>query len=167
MSENESGETQSEDDLTKPDKSQKPLPYEDIISQIVAKIRVQPFLFVIAIVALLIGLALLTTNLGSPDIRFIVGIIALLSSTVIFGYYTLAVLQLRGRMQKVGYIEVWKCSKCGHMNMWENYYCNNCKHKWKEKSKDLHMWKCTKCDEFNMWENDYCGKCNKFYKSSY
>lgn len=100
MSEKESRKTQQADGPTESDNSQRQMPYEIIVSQIVAKIKNEPFLFVIAIVALLIGLAILATNLGSPDLRFIVVVIALLASTVILGYYILAGLKMRASMQQ-------------------------------------------------------------------
>jgi len=69
--------------------------YANIVSQVVAKIRNEPFLFVIAVVSLLIGLTMLSAKLGSPDLRFVVVVIALLAFAVILGYYTLAGLQTR------------------------------------------------------------------------
>lgn len=135
----------------------------DIVSQVVEKLKDEPFLFVIAIVALLIGLALLSINLGSPNTRFIVAIIAILTFSVILRHFVIDIIQIRER--QIGYIDLWKCSKCGHMNRWENWYCNNCKQKWEE-SKDTHMWLCKKCDEHNLWDNDFCTKCGKHYMMS-
>ena len=57
-------------------------PYENIISQVVEKIRNEPFLFVIAVIALLIGLTILASGLGSSDLRFLIIIIAVLAFVV-------------------------------------------------------------------------------------
>ncbi|MFN8458279.1 MAG: hypothetical protein U0401_27115, partial [Anaerolineae bacterium] len=62
-------------------------PYENLLSQIVAKIKDEPLLFVIAIAALIIGVTVLGAGLGSSDIRFVVAVIALLAILVITGYY--------------------------------------------------------------------------------
>jgi hypothetical protein len=67
--------------------------YGNIVGQVIAKIRNEPFLFVIAVVSLLIGLTTLSTKLGSPDLRFMIVVIALLAFAVILGYYILAGLQ--------------------------------------------------------------------------
>lgn len=140
-----------------------------IVSQVVKKIKDEKFLFVIAIVALLVGLTLLNVNLGSPNTRFIIAIIAILTFTVISGHFVIDVLRMREQenteklmLQQVGHIGLWKCSKCGYMNRWENWSCNNCKHKWKE-DEDSHIWLCKKCNEHNLWENDFCSRCGKHY----
>ena len=73
-------------------------PYESIVSQVVTKIKNEPFLFVIAIVALLIGLTVLFTGNESPNLRFIVITITILAILVILGYYMLAVLQMRATL---------------------------------------------------------------------
>lgn len=62
-------------------------PYEKLLSQVVAKIKDEPFLFVIAIVALIIGLVVLGTGLGSSMMWFTISIIAILAAAVIAGYY--------------------------------------------------------------------------------
>lgn len=62
-------------------------PYESLLSQIAAKIKDEPLLFVIAIAALIIGVTVLGAGLGSSEIRFVVTVIALLAILVITGYY--------------------------------------------------------------------------------
>lgn len=62
-------------------------PYDGVVGQVVRKIKNEPFLFVIGIAALLVGLATLGTKLGSSDFRIIVVVIASLSFLVIVGYY--------------------------------------------------------------------------------
>ena len=66
-------------------------PYEHTLSEVVRKLRNEPFLFVVAIAVLLIGLVVLATALGSSDLRFIVLVITLLALTVIIGYYMVEV----------------------------------------------------------------------------
>jgi hypothetical protein len=61
--------------------------YWGIVSQAITKIKDEPFLFVIALVALLIGFTVVASKLGSPDLRFIVAVIAVLAFTVIVGHY--------------------------------------------------------------------------------
>jgi hypothetical protein len=46
--------------------------YWGIVSLVITKIRDEPFLFVIAVIALLIGFTVAASRLGSPDLRFIV-----------------------------------------------------------------------------------------------
>jgi len=62
-------------------------PYESVVVQVVSKIKNEPFLFVIGVAALLVGLATFPTQLGSSDFRIIVIVIASLSFVVIVGYY--------------------------------------------------------------------------------
>jgi hypothetical protein len=62
-------------------------PFESILGQVVGKIKNEPFLFVIGVIALLVGLATLATQIGSSDFRIIVIVIAALSFIVIVGYY--------------------------------------------------------------------------------
>lgn len=88
MIEKESPETQSVGAPSDSDKIKGQMPY-NIASQAVEKIKNEPFLFVIAIVALLIGLFVSAVKLGSPDLRFIIIVIALLAFVVILGYYIL------------------------------------------------------------------------------
>lgn len=81
----------------------------DLVSEIIAKISYQPFLFAIAIAALLIGLVVRGSTLGSPNFRFFVVTIAFLATLVIVGYFVIAALEstrparkrIRGRV-KVG-----------------------------------------------------------------
>jgi hypothetical protein len=102
MDEKESFKTRSSVGLSGSDKKQKQVPYEGIASQVVTKIKNEPFLFVIAITALLIGLVVLAAGLGSPDLRFIVIVIALLAFVVILSHYLLAVLQIRRDEEALG-----------------------------------------------------------------
>jgi len=105
MIEKESFETQSVGDPSDSDKIKGQVPYENIVSKVVEKIKNEPFLFVIAIVALLIGLFVSAAKLGSPDLRFIIVVIALLAFVVILGYYILMGLKEKWkhveRLQKV------------------------------------------------------------------
>ena len=89
MIEKEYSETQSVGAPSDSDKVKGQVPYENIVSKVVEKIQNEPFLFVIAIVALLIGLFVSAVKLGSPDLRFIIIVIALLAFVVILGYYIL------------------------------------------------------------------------------
>jgi len=95
MIEKESFETQSVGAPTDSDKIKGQGPYNNIVSQAVKKITNEPFLFVIAIVALLIGLFVLGAKLGSPDLRFIIVVVALLAFVVILGYFIQMVLKER------------------------------------------------------------------------
>lgn len=60
---------------------------DGLISQVVKKIRNEPFLFVIAVAALLIGLVVQGTGVASADLRFFITVIALLALVAIAGYY--------------------------------------------------------------------------------
>lgn len=62
-------------------------PDAGLLPQVVKKIRNEPFLFVIALAALLIGLVVQGTGLASADLRFFITVIALLALVVIAGYY--------------------------------------------------------------------------------
>jgi membrane protein implicated in regulation of membrane protease activity len=77
-----------------------PAPYEDLLSEVVAKIKDQPFLFVIAIVALIIGVVVLGARLGSADLQFVITIIALLAVVVIAGYYVREGMKMAARKRK-------------------------------------------------------------------
>ena len=65
MSEKEHSEVQSPEHASGQGNGQ--APYESIVSGVVAKIKNEPFLFVIAIAALIVGLVVLATGLGSPE----------------------------------------------------------------------------------------------------
>lgn len=62
-------------------------PYESLLKAIVEKIQVQPFLFIIAIAALIVALVIVGAELGSPDFRFVVLVIAGLATVAMAGYY--------------------------------------------------------------------------------
>jgi hypothetical protein len=88
----------SESDISNRNQSQ--VPYENVVSQVVTKIKDEPFLFAIAVTALLIGLTVLATGTGSSNLRFMTIVIALLALVVILGYYILAVLKMRDSIGK-------------------------------------------------------------------
>ena len=75
-----------------------------IVSQAITKIRDEPFLFVIAVIALLIGFTVAASRLGSPDLRFIVAVIALLAFSVIVGHYLMAARQSHGKSSEAGVV---------------------------------------------------------------
>jgi len=77
-------------------------PYESLLSEVVAKIKDQPFLFVIAIAALIIGAVVLGARLGSADLRFVITIIALLAIAVIAGYYVREGIKMAARKRRIG-----------------------------------------------------------------
>jgi hypothetical protein len=64
--------------------------YFSLMSKIVQKIRAEPFLFIIAISALLIGYASIKIDMGPSIVRLIILIIAGLGVIGILGYYILA-----------------------------------------------------------------------------
>jgi hypothetical protein len=66
-------------------------PYEHAVSEVVKKLKNEPFLFVIAIAALLSGLVVLATALGKPDLTFVIIVVAFLAWTVIIGYFIIEV----------------------------------------------------------------------------
>jgi hypothetical protein len=74
-----------------------PAPYESVVSQVVSKIRNEPLLFIVAVAALLIGLMVVGSRLGSSDLRFIVSVIAVLAAGGILGYYVLEVMRIRAQ----------------------------------------------------------------------
>jgi hypothetical protein len=76
-------------------------PYESLLKAIVNKIQVQPFLFIIAIVALIIALVVVGTELVSADYRFTLAIIAALAVIVIIGYFVLEARKLMAATQPV------------------------------------------------------------------
>lgn len=71
------------------------MPFASLLSQIITKIKDQPFLFVIAIAVLLVSFAISASGMGSADLRFIVIVIAVLAFIAILGYYWLTSQQLR------------------------------------------------------------------------
>lgn len=64
-------------------------PYESLLKATVDKIQIQPFLFIIAIVTLIIALVVLGAGLGSADFRFTLVTIAVLALIAILVYYIL------------------------------------------------------------------------------
>jgi hypothetical protein len=80
-----------------PDAPQPQAPYAGVLSEIARRIAHDPFLFVIAIGVLLIGLTVMASGIGTPDLRFIVIVIAALAFVVIFGYYLQSALQMRSK----------------------------------------------------------------------
>jgi hypothetical protein len=101
MNKQQSTNREPEDNPIQSDEISRQAPYEKIVSQVVAKIKNEPFLFVIAIAALLIGFAVVAAGLGSSDLRFIVVIIAALAFAVIIGYYIQSVLQMQTNLPTV------------------------------------------------------------------
>jgi hypothetical protein len=91
MTEENSPNQSGEADVTEAEKEagKNPVPYEIVLQTVVKRIKNEPFLFIIAIVALLIGLAIQATNLASPDLRFVFMVIAILTFIAILGYYLL------------------------------------------------------------------------------
>jgi hypothetical protein len=65
--------------------------HQGVVSQVVAKIRGEPFLFVIAISALLVGFTVTGAKVGPENLRLTVLIISSLAFAVIIGYYVVAV----------------------------------------------------------------------------
>jgi hypothetical protein len=60
-----------------------------VVSQVVQKITDEPFLFIIAVIVLLVGFASVAANLGAADFRFVIVVIALLAFFSMVGYYLL------------------------------------------------------------------------------
>jgi hypothetical protein len=65
-------------------------PYEGVVGQVVARIRNEPLLFLIAIAALIAGLSVAASGLGSPNLRFVIVVIAVLAFAGIGVYYLVA-----------------------------------------------------------------------------
>lgn len=87
MTKKTSPNLQAEKDI-ETNSDQSPTSYAKMLSQIVAKIKDEPFLFVIAIVALLVGaITALAPILPSSDLRFTIVVIAFLAFVVIIGYF--------------------------------------------------------------------------------
>jgi hypothetical protein len=78
-------------------RSHRPAPYEGAVTQVIAKIQGEPFLFVIAVAALLVGLAVLAAGLGSPTLRLTMTLIGVLAFVVIVGYYLLEGVRITRR----------------------------------------------------------------------
>jgi hypothetical protein len=74
-------------------------PYERVLARVVTKIKNEPFLFVIAIAVLVIGLSVLAAGVGAPELRFTILVIAALAAIVIVGYYVLAVVQIQSKVR--------------------------------------------------------------------
>jgi hypothetical protein len=72
---------------------------EGVARLAVRRIRHQPFLFVIGIVALLAGLIVSTSGLESHDFRFVVMVVAILVFVAILGYYVLEALRLHTKLK--------------------------------------------------------------------
>jgi len=70
-----------------------PVLHASLLSKIVAKIEHEPFLFIIAIVALITGAVVVGAGLGSATLRYIIAVIALLAIAAIGGYYLLGTVQ--------------------------------------------------------------------------
>lgn len=66
---------------------------EEIVSQVIEKIQEEPFLFVIAIVTLLIPLITVASQLGTDDFRLVLWIIATLTLVTIMARYVREVLR--------------------------------------------------------------------------
>ena len=66
-------------------------PYEGLLKAVVDKIQVEPFLFIIAIAALIVALVVLGAGLGDANFRFVVVVIAVLAAAAIAVYYLLEV----------------------------------------------------------------------------
>lgn len=77
-----------------PDAKAADAPSANIVSAVVAKIKSEPLLFIIAVVVLICGLVAQATTLGSSDFRFVLIVIAILAVVAILGYYTLQALQV-------------------------------------------------------------------------
>ena len=75
-------------------------PYLTVLAQVVSKTKNEPFLLVIGVAALLVGLAISGSQIGSSDLRVIVIVIGLLAFVVIVGYYVQAALRLRPTPQR-------------------------------------------------------------------
>jgi hypothetical protein len=68
---------------------------ESLASAVVKRLRNQPFLFVLGIAALLVGLLTSGAGLGTPEFRLILALIGGLAFLVVIGYYVVAVLRVR------------------------------------------------------------------------
>jgi hypothetical protein len=75
----------------------RPAPYEGAVTLVSAKIQGEPFLFVIAVAALLVDLAILAAAPGSPTLRLTMTLIGVLAFVVILGYYVLEAVRVARR----------------------------------------------------------------------
>jgi hypothetical protein len=64
-----------------------------IVTLVIERVRDEPFLFTIAIVALLIPLLVVAANLGSPDLRLVIGLVGVLAFISILARYVRDVLR--------------------------------------------------------------------------
>ncbi len=63
------------------------VPYENLLQALVACIRSQPLLFLVAIGVLIISVVVVGGELGSSDFRFVVGVLAGLGVLGVAAYY--------------------------------------------------------------------------------
>lgn len=70
------------------------LPYENLLQALVACIRSQPLLFLVAIGVLIISVVVVGGELGSADFRFVVSVLAGLGIVGVLGYYVLEARQM-------------------------------------------------------------------------
>jgi hypothetical protein len=82
-----------------PDKGPENRPYERVLSEIAKKLTNQPFLFVIAIAILFVGLEMATMTHGTSNLRFVVLVIAFLALAVIIVYF---IIEVRGKVVAQG-----------------------------------------------------------------
>ena len=68
---------------------------ESLATAVAKRLRNQPFLFVLGIAALLIGVLSSGAGFGTPELRIILAMIGGLAFFVVIGYYVLAVLRVR------------------------------------------------------------------------
>ena len=68
---------------------------ESLATAVAKRLRNQPFLFVLGIAALLIGVLSSGAGFGTPELRIILAMIGGLAFLVVIGYYVLAVLRVR------------------------------------------------------------------------
>jgi len=103
-----------------PDQSSSHVPYEGVLSEIVKKLKSEPFLFVIAIAVILIGLAVFAAD--TNDLRFLTLalVITFLAFTVIIGYF---LREIRGVFVAQGkQIEAMQVALTGLLSSYEHEY---------------------------------------------
>ena len=81
------------------------LTYQAVLTEIVAKIKEEPFLFVMAIAALIVEAAIVGARLGSEDLRYLITVIAVLAVLVIAGYYIRDGMRVAARKRRAGQLE--------------------------------------------------------------